>query len=50
MTQIYAHLEPTSGQDDIEKINFSKEKIATSELREIMDAPKALVNKGVKNV
>ena len=50
MTQIYAHLEPTSGQDDIEKINFSKEKIATSELRKIIDAPKTLITKGIKNV
>jgi len=50
MTQIYSHLEPTSGMDDIEKINFSKDKIATPELREIINAPKALVNKGFKNV
>jgi len=50
MTQIYSHLEPTSGQDDIEKINFSKEKIATSELREILNAPKPLINKAIKNV
>lgn len=36
MTQVYAHLEPTSGQEDINKINFEKEKIATSQLRKII--------------
>ncbi|MCH7887251.1 MAG: tyrosine-type recombinase/integrase [Candidatus Marinimicrobia bacterium] len=35
MTQVYAHLEPTSGREDINKINFEKEKIATSQLRRI---------------
>ena len=35
MTMVYSHLEPTSGRDDINKINFEKEKIATSQLRRI---------------
>ena len=36
MTQIYAHLEPTSGREDINKINFEKENLATSTLRKII--------------
>lgn len=36
MTQVYAHLEPTSGREDINKINFEKENIATSQLRKII--------------
>ena len=49
MTQIYSHLEPTSGKDDIEKIDFSKEKIATSELHEILNSSKPLIDKAFKN-
>ena len=37
MTQVYAHLEPTSGRDYINKINFEKEKIATSQLRRLFN-------------
>jgi len=35
MTQVYAHLEPTSGREDINKVSIEKVKIATSQLRKL---------------